>query len=127
VPEIQRDMGVSMAEAQKSVNTFLFYLQPIKDIHLYSHTKYEREANGDINYIYIFGALAIFILLLACINFTNLSTAASAKRSKEVGIRKVLGSLKNSLVSQFLTESVLLTTLAMGFALVLVLPFIAIL
>ena len=120
VPEIQRDMGVSMAEAQKSVNTFLFTLQPITDIHLYSHTKYEREANGDINYIYIFGALAIFILLLACINFTNLSTAASAKRSKEVGIRKVLGSLKNSLISQFLTESVLLTTLAMVCALGLV-------
>jgi putative ABC transport system permease protein len=120
VPEIQRDMGVSMAEAQKSVNTFLFTLQQIKDIHLYSHTKYEREANGDINYIYIFGALAIFILLLACINFTNLSTAASAKRSKEVGIRKVLGSLKNSLISQFLTESVLLTSLAMVFALALV-------
>jgi putative ABC transport system permease protein len=120
VPEIQRDMGVSLAEAQKSVNTFLFTLQPISDIHLYSHTKYEREANGDINYVYIFGALAIFILLLACINFTNLSTAASAKRSKEVGIRKVLGSLKNSLISQFLTESVLLTTLAMGIALGLV-------
>ena len=120
VPEIQRDMGVSMAEAQKSVNAFLFTLQPITDIHLYSHTKYEREANGDINYIYIFGALAIFILLLACINFTNLSTAASAKRSKEVGIRKVLGSLKNSLISQFLTESVLLTTLAMVCALGLV-------
>ncbi|QXV64453.1 ABC transporter permease [Mucilaginibacter sp. 21P] len=120
VPEIQHDMGVSITEAQKSVNTFLFSLQPITDIHLHSHTKYEKEANGDINYIYIFGALAAFILVLACINFTNLSTAASAKRSKEVGIRKVLGSLKSSLVSQFLTESVLLTTLATVFALALV-------
>ncbi|MCO5934871.1 ABC transporter permease [Mucilaginibacter sp. RB4R14] len=120
VPEIQRDMGVSVVEAQKSVNTFLFSLQPITDIHLHSHTKYEREANGDINYIYIFGVLAIFILILACINFTNLSTAASAKRSKEVGIRKVLGSLKSSLVGQFLAESIMLTTLAMFFALALV-------
>ncbi|MEB0264000.1 MULTISPECIES: ABC transporter permease [unclassified Mucilaginibacter] len=120
VPEIQRDMGVSLAEAQKSVNTFLFSLQPIADIHLHSHTKYEREANGDINYIYIFGVLAVFILILACINFTNLSTAASAKRSKEVGIRKVLGSLKSSLVGQFLAESIMLTTLAMVFALALV-------
>lgn len=120
VPETQRDMGVSLAEAQKSVNTFLFSLQPVTDIHLQSHTKFEREANGDINYIYIFGALAFFILILACINFTNLSTAASAKRSKEVGIRKVLGSLKSSLVSQFLAESVMLTTLAMAIALVLV-------
>jgi putative ABC transport system permease protein len=120
VPEIQQDMGVSMAEAQKSVNTFLFTLQPIKDIHLKSHTKYEREANGDMQYIYIFGALAAFILILACINFTNLSTAASAKRSKEVGIRKVLGSLKSNLVSQFLAESILLTGFAMALALVLV-------
>ncbi|RYU92430.1 ABC transporter permease [Mucilaginibacter terrigena] len=120
VPEVQRDMGVSLAEAQKSVNTFIFSLQPITDIHLRSHTKFEREANGDINYVYIFGALAAFILLLACINFTNLSTAASARRSKEVGIRKVLGSLKNSLVNQFLTESVMLTTIAMVFALALV-------
>jgi len=74
VPEIQHDMGVSMADAQKSVNTFQFFLQPITDIHLHSATKYEFEPNGDIHYIYIFGALAVFILLLACINFTNLST-----------------------------------------------------
>ncbi|MBL4675565.1 MAG: ABC transporter permease [Mucilaginibacter sp.] len=120
VPEIQNDMGVSLAEAQKSVNTFLFTLQPVTAIHLHSHTKFEKEANGDISYVYIFGALAAFILVLACINFTNLSTAASAKRSKEVGIRKVLGSLKSSLISQFLTESVLLTSLAMVFALGLV-------
>lgn len=120
VPETQRDMGVSLAEAQKEVNKFLFSLQPVKDIHLYSHTKYEREANGDINYVYIFGALAVFILVLACINFTNLSTAASAKRSKEVGIRKVLGSLKSNLISQFLAESVMLTCIAMLVALGLV-------
>jgi putative ABC transport system permease protein len=119
VPEIAHDMGVSVAEASKSANTFLFYLQPLTDIHLHSATKYEIEANGDIHYVYIFGALAIFILMLACINFTNLSTASSAKRSKEVGIRKVLGSEKSGLISQFLTESVLLTcgamVLAVGF------------
>ncbi|ASU34855.1 cell division protein FtsX [Mucilaginibacter xinganensis] len=120
VPEIQHDMGVSLAEAQKSVNSFLFFLQPITDIHLHSATKYEFEANGDIHYIYIFGALASFILLLACINFTNLSTASSSNRSKEIGIRKVLGSEKNKLVWQFLTESVMLTALAMLFALGLI-------
>ncbi|HVW95071.1 MAG TPA: ABC transporter permease [Mucilaginibacter sp.] len=113
VPEIQSDMGVSLAEARKSVNTFVFFLQPLTSIHLHSATKFEYEPNGDIRYVYIFGALAIFILLLACINFTNLSTASSAKRSKEIGIRKVLGSEKNKLISQFLTESVILTTLAM--------------
>lgn len=120
VPEIQHDMGVSLAEAQKSVNSFIFFLQPITDIHLHSSTKYEFEANGDIHYIYIFGALALFILLLACINFTNLSTASATKRSKEIGIRKVLGSAKNKLVSQFLIESVMLTFLALLFAIGLV-------
>jgi len=120
VPEIKHDMGVSLAEAQKSVNSFIFFLQPLTGIHLHSAMKYEFEANGDIHYIYIFGALAIFILLLACINFTNLSTASSSKRAKEIGIRKVLGSEKNKLISQFLVESVLLTFFAMLFALALV-------
>jgi len=120
VPEIQHDMGVSLAEAQKSVNTFVFSLQPLTDIHLYSHTKYELEPNGDIQYVYIFSALAIFILLLACINFTNLSTARAAKRAREVGIRKVMGSGKIQLIKQFLSESILLSFCAMLIALVLV-------
>jgi len=126
VPEIQHDMGVSLAEAQKSVNTFVFTLQPLTDIHLHSHTKFELEPNGDIQYVYIFSALAIFILLLACVNFTNLSTARAFKRAREVGIRKVLGSVKKQLVRQFLSESVLLTLFAMlcAFALIfLLLPY----
>ncbi len=113
VPEVQHDMGVSLAEAQKSVNTFIFSLQPLRKIHLYSNTKYELEPNGDIQYVFIFSALAIFILLLACINFTNLSTAKAMQRSREVGIRKVLGSLKKQLITQFLTESVVLTFFSM--------------
>ncbi|HEY6899063.1 MAG TPA: ABC transporter permease, partial [Puia sp.] len=113
VPEVSHDMGISLGEAQKAVNTFIFSLIPIRDIHLHSNTKYELEANGDINYVYVFGALALFILLLACANFTNLSTASSATRSKEVGIRKVMGSLKLQLIGQFLTESILLTVCAM--------------
>jgi len=126
VPEIQHDMGVSLAEAQKSINTFVFSLQPLTDIHLYSHTKYEMEPNGDIQYVYIFSALALFILLLACVNFTNLSTARAVKRAREVGIRKVMGSLKKQLIIQFLTESVLLTFLSMLIAfglLFLLLPY----
>jgi putative ABC transport system permease protein len=95
-------------------------LQPLTDIHLYSHTKYELEPNGDIQYVYIFSALAIFILLLACINFTNLSTARAAKRAREVGIRKVMGSAKIQLIKQFLSESILLSFCAMLIALVLV-------
>ena len=120
VPEIRHDMGVSLAEAQKSVNTFRFLLQPLTDIHLHSSSKYELEAGGDIHYVYIFAALAIFVLLLACINFTNLSTAAATKRTKEIGVRKVLGSEKNKLVWQFLTESLMLTFLSMVLALGLV-------
>jgi len=126
VPEIQHDMGVSFAEAQKSVNSFIFSLQPLTRIHLYSNTKFELEPAGDIQYVYIFSALAIFILLLACVNFTNLSTARAFKRAREVGIRKVLGSVKKQLVIQFLSESVLLTLFAMLFAfgmLFLLLPY----
>ncbi len=117
VTETQHDMGVSLAEARKTIGNWHFYLMPVTDIHLKSNTKYEIEPNGDIQYIYIFSALAVFILLLACINFTNLSTASSARRSKEVGIRKVLGSEKRELMGQFLVESILLTFLAMLLAL----------
>ena len=115
-PEAARDMGISLAEAQKESNSWKFYLMPVRDIHLHSNTKYELEANGDIQYVYIFGSLALFTLLLACVNFTNLSTASSSKRSREVGIRKVLGSLKGQLISQFLMESILLSVCALIFA-----------
>lgn len=120
VPEVQHDMGVSLAEAQKSVNTFVFTLQPLMDIHLYAHTKYEIEPNGDIQYVYIFSVLAIFILLLACVNFTNLSIARSVKRAKEVGVRKVMGSGKFQLIKQFLSESVLMSFCAMLIAIILI-------
>ncbi|WP_051211233.1 ABC transporter permease [Runella zeae] len=121
VPEVQQDMGISLAEAQKSVETFRFKLQPLTEIHLHSHTKYELEPNGDIQYVYIFSILAFFILLLACANFTNLSTAYAARRSREVGIRKVMGSIKRHIVFQFLTESVLLTFFAMLLAYLMIL------
>ena len=126
VPEVQRDMGVSLAEAQKSINDFVFYLKPIDQIHLYSTNKDELAVNGSIKYVYIFGALAFFIILLAAVNFTNLSTAASMQRSKEVGIRKVMGSPKQQLVFQFLAESILLSffayIIALGF-IYIALPF----
>ena len=118
VPEVQRDMGVSLAEAQKSVGTFRFFLMPLTDIHLHSASKYELEANGDINSVYVFSILAVFILLLAIVNFTNLSTAGAASRAKEIGIRKVMGSVKTQLIRQFLTESILLTFLALILAVV---------
>jgi putative ABC transport system permease protein len=94
-------------------------LQKLTDIHLYSHTDLEAEPNGDINRVYIFSAIALFILLIACINYMNLSTARSALRAKEIGIRKVVGARKKELVAQFLSESVLLTWSAIIIAFVL--------
>jgi putative ABC transport system permease protein len=87
-------------------------LQKLTGIHLYSHTDYEAEPNGDIKRVYIFAAIAFFILLIACINYMNLSTARSALRAREIGIRKVAGARKRELVSQFLSESVLLSWVA---------------
>jgi putative ABC transport system permease protein len=113
VPEVQHDENISLADAQKSVNTFLFKLQPLRKIHLYGNSNAELERNGDIHYVYVFSALAIFILVLACVNFTNLSTAIATKRGKEVGIRKVMGSLKRQLMGQFLAEALLMTLLAL--------------
>ncbi|MEO6453959.1 MAG: ABC transporter permease [Ginsengibacter sp.] len=84
-------------------------LQKLTDIHLYSHTDYEAEPNGDIKRVYVFSAIALFILLIACINYMNLSTARSALRAREIGIRKVAGAAKGELILQFLSESVLIT------------------
>lgn len=89
------------------------YLQKLTDIHLYSHLDEELETNGDINTIYIFIVIGVFILLIACVNFINLSTARSALRAKEVGVRKVIGAYRRSLIFQFLSESILITSLAM--------------
>ena len=91
-------------------------LQKLTDIHLYSHTDYEAEPNGDIKRVYIFAAIAFFILLIACINYMNLSTARSALRAREIGIRKVIGARKRELISQFLSESVLLSWVAIFIA-----------
>ena len=103
-----------------------FTLIPLQDIHLKSDKLGEHEANGDIKYIYIFSAVAIFILLLACINFMNLATARSTKRAKEVGVRKVMGAYKRHLVNQFLTEAMvisLISTILAAFISLLLLPF----
>jgi len=101
-------------------NYFKTMLTPLRDIHLRSGIEYELEQGGSKQYVYIFSVIALFILLIACANFMNLSTARSADRAKEVGVRKVLGSSRGYLVAQFLTESVLVTLAATIVAIVLV-------
>ena len=91
--------------------TVAYQLQPLTSIHL--HSKFDEETNGDIGYVYTFGAVAFFMLLLASINYMNLATARSARRAKEVGLRKVMGSVRGALIRQFLSESVLMTLLAL--------------
>jgi len=106
--------GLTTMEAfRKAGNQLDYSLMPLTKIHLYSHRFPELEPNGNIQYIYIFGAVALFILLIACINFMNLSTARSAQRAKEVGIRKVLGTGKKNLIAQFLSESTITAFIAL--------------
>lgn len=96
------------------------FIQPMKDIYLHSSMPNEIAANGNITYLYILGSIAAFILIIACINFMNLSTARSEKRAKEVGVRKVMGAMKNSLVWQFLGESLMMCMMALLIAIVFV-------
>src|SRR6188474_562653 len=91
-------------------------LQKLTDIHLRSHTDYEAEENGDIKRVYIFSAIALFILLIACINYMNLSTSRSTLRAKEIGIRKVAGAERKEIVFQFLSESILVSYISLVFA-----------
>lgn len=104
--------------------SFVYRLQKLTDIHLTSH--YEGESNGDIKYVYIFSIVALFMLIIASINYMNLATARSANRSREVGVRKVLGSYRIQLISQFIVESLLLSVFSFIIAIILViaiLPF----
>ncbi|MDH5384649.1 MAG: ABC transporter permease, partial [Candidatus Aminicenantes bacterium] len=103
-----------------------YFLQPLSRIHLYSHMENEIAATGDIRNVYIFSAIALFILFIACINFMNLATARSAIRAKEVGMRKVIGAGRSELIRQFMGESLVysLVALVLGFFLVqMALPF----
>jgi putative ABC transport system permease protein len=95
-------------------------LMKLTDIHLHSHLDSEIEANGDIQYVYLFSAIAVFILLIACINYMNLATAKSATRAKEVGMRKVIGAVRSQLINQFLSESILLVLVSVSIAVLIV-------
>ena len=97
-----------------------YFLQPITDIHLNSDLNGEFEANGNKTYVFIFSVISVIILLIACINFMNLSTAKSSLRAREVGLRKVVGSSRSKLMRQFLSESVLLSFISLALGLVIV-------
>lgn len=104
VDYLAKEKNQSLDETKKYHS---FVLQPVKDIRLHSEGIHDIIPHGDIRYVWMFGGIAVFILLLACINFINLSTAKSAARAKEVGLRKVVGSHRSMLIQQFLSESVL--------------------
>jgi putative ABC transport system permease protein len=109
-----------------TANNIGFRVQPLTDIHLKSHLRWELETNGNIEYVYIMMASALLTLIVACINFMNLMTAKSTERSKEIGIRKALGALRRQLSFQFLSESLIVTIISIAIAVLLVetsLPF----
>ncbi|CAG5003456.1 hypothetical protein DYBT9275_03157 [Dyadobacter sp. CECT 9275] len=98
----------------------VLHLTKLTDIHLRSHLDSEMEANGDIQYVYLFSAIAVFILLIACINYMNLATARAARRAREVGMRKVVGAKRSQLIYQFLSESILVVCIALMISLLIV-------
>jgi putative ABC transport system permease protein len=126
LPQAKQIMQISsLEEFEKAGNRLSFSMTPLTDIHLHSGLAYELRANGSMQYVYIFSIAAIFILLIACINFMNLSTARSSNRAKEVGIRKVLGTERKNLIRQFLTESTITAIISLALSIViawLVLP-----
>jgi putative ABC transport system permease protein len=101
-------------------NFWEYHLQPLTDIHLHSHLSGEFEANGNATNVSIFSITAVFILLIACINFVNLTTARSSLRSREIGVRKVVGSSRLQLIKQYLSESFMLSFLALLLGVILV-------
>lgn len=110
--ELKQYLDMTFEDFEAAGNSFKYFLQPLADIHLRSDNYGGFEPEGDITYVYIFTAIAVFILVIACINFMNLSTARSANRAKEVGLRKVMGSFRHQIIGQFISESVLITFLA---------------
>lgn len=120
--DASRDFFLRHMEVEDSSRVYDMYLQPVRDIHLKSgHIKFQTNYfQGNINLIYVFAIVAILVIIIACINFINMAIARSVRRSKEVGVRKVLGASRWNLVNQFLGESFIITLVSMIFSIVLV-------
>lgn len=119
-PQAIQAVHMNLEEFKKSGGFLNYSLMPLTDIHLYSNKSAELGVNGNIQYVYIFSLIALLILIIACVNFMNLSTARSSGRAKEVGVRKVLGSARKNLIGQFLFESILISFISLVLGLVLV-------
>jgi putative ABC transport system permease protein len=125
-PQIEEIFGASLESFYEAGNAWGYHLQPLGDIYLHSDYDYEIGKTGSINNIYFFSIIAVFLIIIAAINFMNLATAKSATRAKEVGVKKVTGSSRRQLVFQFITEAMLITFLGLILAIVFVeltLPF----
>lgn len=117
--QIERDLGKSWADYKREGNGYRYFLQPLTSIHLDpTNIEAKMKPGGNLNYVYFLISIAVLIVTIACINFMNLSTARSAERAREVGVRKTMGSKKGQLIFQFLVESILISLLAMTLALV---------
>lgn len=119
-PKLIEVLGIDIKEWEKNGNEFKYYLEPLESIYLKTTTEKQIEPVSDIKYIYIFSAIAFFILLLACVNFLNLTTARSYTRAREVGVRKVFGSSRFMLMIQFYAETFLMVLLATAISFFLV-------
>jgi len=119
-PQVAEMFGVSLEQMRQAGGEYYHFLQPLTWIHLHSHLEHELEPNGDMMYVIIFTIAALGILILAVVNFVNLSTARSANRAREVGIRKTVGSTRKILIHQFLMESLLYVFLSMVLAVLMV-------
>jgi putative ABC transport system permease protein len=119
-PEIQKYLGITIKDFIAQGNKYRFFLQNLSDIHLNKSIQQEFKAPGDPKYMFIFGSIAILIVLIAAINFMNLSTAQASRRSKEVGIKKLCGSSKGMLIMQFLSESFILSFISLIIALIFI-------
>jgi len=119
-PEVEKYMGINLTEFSSKGNKYRFFLQNLKDAHLDNSIQQEFKAASDPKYLKIFGGIAILIVIIAAINFMNLSTAQASRRAKEVGIKKVGGSTRGMLIAQFLSESSILSLISLVFALVII-------